>query len=292
MKTIRFREKLCMVMMITLLVSVLVIVLPADTFASTKYHLSKSKVTIYLGERGFLELLNSKNGYAKGKTKWKISDNTVLYGETSNGNKHFDFTPMKTGSCTITCTNNGKKYKCTVKVKSYKKKVKVIAKTVDDKGYETQLVRVQNCTKKKRSVYAVQAGDHMGFLRMSIPAKKYAYFITEGGNKYYYSVLPVLRINSFIMDNGEPSHNCSSKVKATINIKKGNKYTITYNNKSSCYAKVKLNYVLYNKDGKAVDIDCKEISINPHKKKTSKTYTCKAEDSISKYKAYVYAVDY
>lgn len=263
-----------------------------QSYAAPKYHLSNKKITIYLGENGFLELLNSKKGYAKGKTKWKISDEKILHGETSNGNKHFDFTPLKTGSCTITCINNGKKYKCKIKVKSFKKKVKVIATAVDGNGDKVQLVRVQNCTKKKRSIYAAEKGSTMGDYRMSIPAKKYGYFFKYESQKYNYSVFPTGRINSFIMDNGEMTRNFSSKVKVKIVLKKNNKYVIKYNNKSSDYPRVTVVYVLYNKDGKAIDIDEKETSMDPHKKKTSKTYTCKSEDAVAKYKAYVYAAAY
>ncbi|MBR2547529.1 MAG: hypothetical protein IKF07_04985 [Eubacterium sp.] len=263
-----------------------------ESHAAAKYHLSNKKITIYLGEQGYLELLNSRKGYAKGKTKWKISDKAVLYGEASIGNKHFDFTPLKTGSCTITCTNNGKKYKCTVKVRSFKKKVKVLATAVDKNGDTIQLVRVQNCTKKRRSVFAVQQGEHYGDIRMSVPAKKYGYFLIDKSKKYYYSVLPAGRINSFVMDSGEPTRNCSSKVKVKIILKDNNKYVIEYNNRSSYWPKVNVVYVLYNKDGKAIDIDTKETSMKPHKKKTSKTYTCKADDTVASYKAYVYAVDY
>ena len=278
---------------VIMVATTLFILFSAEVHAGEKYHLSRKKLTIYLGEEGgFLELLKSKGGYAKGKTKWKISDPTVLYGESALKNKHFDFTPLKTGSCTVTCTNNGKKYKCKVKVKSYKKKVKVLATVKDAKGNQTQLVRVQNCTKKKKSVYAVEKGEYFGEYWMSVPAKKYAYFLVDNIDNYYFSVLPVGRVNSFIMTACEPTRNVSSKVKVTITIKKNNKYVIKYNNKSSDYVDAEVIYLFYNKDGKVIDMDADSKSLSPHKKKTSKTYTSKAEDIIVKCKKYVYAVSF
>lgn len=87
---------------------ILVLTLPVDAKAATDVHLTKTKVTLYVGQSTTLKL----NG-AKVK-KWKSNDKNI-----ATVNKNGKVTAKKKGTTTIVATaKNGKTYKSKVTVKN------------------------------------------------------------------------------------------------------------------------------------------------------------------------------
>lgn len=100
-----FSFVLCIVMVITVIQLV-----PQNTYAAKKIKLSKTKVTLYAGEKDYLDLYDGKSQVLD--LKWKSSNKNV-----AKVNEIGNIKALKKGKAKITVKYKNKKYVCNVIVK-------------------------------------------------------------------------------------------------------------------------------------------------------------------------------
>lgn len=86
-----------------------------DVLMANKISLNKTKVSLLVGSRTKLKLKNAKSS----KIYWETSRRSIV-----RVNEYGTIVAQKAGKATITAKYNGKKYKCSVTVKSVSKKQK------------------------------------------------------------------------------------------------------------------------------------------------------------------------
>ena len=260
-----------------------------NVYASDNYHLQYKSVTMYTGESAGLALLNSSGKTVNKKCKWYTKNKKAFgKGTFSTKSSSIFFTPHKKGKYTITCTCNGKTYKCRVRVKSFLKKTdkKVLYHYTNSKGELIQLVRVKNHTSSVKCISTYLYKYDLYNPWNAVKGGKYAYFRV---NKTLNERIDISRPNVNIKgtDNIRMTKNRTSKVKCSVAVNDDNTYTVKMKNSSSYYVHAEYTCVLFNKDGEAVYIASASNSLNP-KESTQLTYLIDEDGEIGATNAKIY----
>lgn len=131
----RMKKQIRNILSMCIVVALLLLLVPINVQAANKVKISKTKVTMYVGETTTLKV----KGTSK-KVTWSSSNKKVVT-VTSKGK----VTAKKKGTATITAKVSGKKYKCKITVKNpYLNK-----KTVTLNKGKTLTLKLTGATAKK-----------------------------------------------------------------------------------------------------------------------------------------------
>ncbi len=146
--------------LLAILMVVLMIIPQGLNVEAASAKLSKSKVTIHVGNSVTLRLKNAK------VVSWRSSNKKV-----ATVSARGVVTAKKKGTVYITCLDsNRKKYKCKVVVKNHIYRIKVIAATKAKKGYTFYKCKV--CGKNHKSKYSVYKPTEASVYKDMIAMKK------------------------------------------------------------------------------------------------------------------------
>lgn len=229
-------------MVIVSVFMLLILCLPTTVEAASKVKISKSKVTVYVGNSTTLKLLNSK-----GKVTWSSSKKGTV-----SVNSKGKVTGKRSGSAKITAKNKGKKYTCRVTVKNPKlnktnvsltPSSKVTLKVTGSKVVKWSSSNTKVATVSSKGVVTAKGtGNAIIYCKVSsnmvlscnILVQK-VIINTPIPDAHVHKYVLNKKVNATCTEDGYELYKCfCGKTHKVILIKKGHDYEITSNKPATC----------------------------------------------------------